>query len=867
MKYAEVILPLPLAGTFIYCVPDVMENAISVYCRVVVPFGKKHYYTGIVAEIYDDKPEKSGKYQDIKEIFALLDEKPVVRPYQLRFWRWIASYYLCSIGEVFRGALPSGLKPESQTIVTINPEYETDERLKPNEQKILDAFSSHKGLSVSDLVRASGLKNVFPPVNSLLKKGAIEIHESLKQRFKEKTETYVCLAGNIRKDEDLNVTLTLLARAKQQEKLLLDYLLFSGIVSVQDDATAAPAGNADVEKHPDEGIPHDEKKTPGEFKFEWNGQTPVFVLKKKLLAYSGVKSTVLNVLLKRGIFVAEERAASRIVSPDTSLREVVTLSGTQQEAYEEVKKSFETKDIALLYGAASSGKTEIYIRMISDMLAEGRQVLYLLPEIAITTQITDRLQQVFGSRFLAYHSGFSDNERVEIWTHLLQTDEPVVVLGIRSSIFLPFARLGLIIVDEEHESSYKQQDPAPRYHARNVAMMLAIEHGGKVLLGSATPSLESYLWALNGKYGMIALNSRCENGWLPQIDIVNVRDLRRKKRMKDSLFSPLLREKIEDALSKGEQVLLFQNRRGFAPSIACRTCGNIPHCVHCDVCLTYHKQLHRLTCHYCGYSIPLPSRCPSCGGAELNMQGFGTEKVEEEIRTLFPSAKTARLDTDTTRTQNAYRRILNDFEEGETQILIGTQMVAKGLDVENVSVVGILNVDSLMNIPDFRADERAFQMMLQMMLQMSGRTGRRHKRGIVILQTSQSEDHPLLQRVRNFDYPGMAQLQLKERFVFRYPPYTRLIMIVLRSRHEGVLDQIADGYSVKLKSMLGEGVSNPIYPPVTRVQALFIRKIMLKTDLSRSVSDTRKVLETVSSEMRAHPLFKQIILHYDVDPL
>ncbi|MDR0698510.1 MAG: primosomal protein N' [Tannerella sp.] len=852
MKYVEVILPLPLAGTFIYCVPDVMENAISVYVRVVVPFGKKHYYTGIVAEIYDYKPGKSDNYQEIKEIFALLDEKPVVRAYQLRLWQWISSYYLCSIGEVFRGALPSGLKPESQTIVTINPEYEVEERLKPNEQKILGAFSSHRGLSVSDLERISGLKNVFPLINSLLEKGAIEINESLKQRFKDKMETYVCLAGNIRNEEDLNVVLALLVRAKQQEKLLLDYLILSGVVSVWDGTNAVPVagtlsalvGNVD------------------ELKVKLNGTTPVFVLRKRLLAYSGVRPAVLNVLLKRGIFVAEERAVSRIVSSDISMREVVTLSETQQKAYEDIKKSFETKDIALLYGVASSGKTDIYIRMISDMLTEGRQALYLLPEIAIAAQVTDRLQRVFGSRLLVYHSGFSDNERVEIWNRLLQTDEPIVVLGIRSSIFLPFARLGLIIVDEEHDASYKQQESAPRYHARNVAMMLALEHGGKVLLGSATPSLESYLWALNGKYGMVELNNRYGNGRFPQIEVVNVRDLRRKKRMRDTLFSPLLCEKIQEALSKGEQVILFQNRRGFAPLVVCRTCGDVPHCVNCDVCLTYHKQLHRLVCHYCGYSIPLSSKCPSCGSMELKMQGFGTEKVEEEIRTLFPSAKTARLDTDTARTRNAYRRILNDFEEGETQILIGAQMVSKGFDFENVSVAGMLNVDGLMNIPDFRAYERAFQMILQ----VSGRTGRRDKRGTVILQTSQSEDHPLLQMARNFDYSGMAQVQLKERFIFRYPPYTRLIMIVLRSRNEDVLDQIADRYSAELKSRFGDCVSNPVYPPVTRVQTLFIRKIMLKMDLSVSVSDTRKVLETVYEEMQHHPLFKQVILHYDVDP-
>jgi primosomal protein N' (replication factor Y) len=854
MKYAEVILPLPPVGTFTYRIPDAMGGIIFVYCRVVVPFGKKHYYTGIVAEIYDGKPGKPDEYQEIKEIFALLDEKPAIRPYQLHFWRWISSYYLCSAGEVFRAALPAGLKPESQTMITVNPTYEAERQLKPNEQKILDAFTSSAGLSVLDLERITGLKNVFPPVKSLLEKGAVEINESLKQGFKDKTETYVCLAGNVcSREEELTDVLVSLARARQQEKLLLDYLALSGIVSTPEgDRDVTPVNDADA----------GEKQASGEFDFRWNGIAPVFVSKKKLLAYSGVNPAVLNALVKRGIFVAEERTVSRIVSPDTDTGAVASLSEAQQKAYGDIKKSFETKNITLLYGVTSSGKTEIYIRLISDVLSEGRQALYLLPEIAVTTQVTERLRLVFGRRLLVYHSGFSDNERVEIWTRLLQTDEPVVVLGIRSSVFLPFARLGLVIVDEEHESSYKQQDPAPRYHARNVAMMLALEHGGKVLLGSATPSLESYLWALNGKYGMVELNSRYGNGRLPEIDVVNVRDLRRKKRMKDTLFSPLLREKIEDALSKGEQVILFQNRRGFAPLIICRTCGNIPHCVHCDVSLTYHKQLYRLVCHYCGYSIPLPSKCPSCGSPELKMQGFGTEKVEEEIRALFPSAKIARLDTDTARTRNAYRRILTDFEEGRTQILTGTQMVSKGFDFENVSVAGILNVDGLMNIPDFRAYERAFQMMLQ----LSGRAGRRDRRGTVVLQTSQSEDHPLLQMVRTFDYPGMARVQLQERCTFRYPPYTRLIMIVLRSRNEDVLDQIADRYSAALKAMLGNGVSDPICPPVTRVQTLFVRKIMLKMELSVSVSDTRNALESVYAEMRQHPLFRQIILHYDVDP-
>jgi primosomal protein N' (replication factor Y) len=820
MKYAEIIIPLPLAGMFTYRIPDEMERVISVYCRVVVPFGSKHYYTGIVARIHDEKPANDHA---VKDLFVLPDERTVVRPSQLRLWQWMSSYYLCPVGEVFRAAFPAGLKPDSTTMVTVRQDAEAEAPLKAGEQKVLDAFTSPAvPLSVADLERITGLKNVLPQISSLLEKGAIEVSESLKQGFRDKTETYVCLAANVRGEKDLNAVLASLApSARQQEKLLLDYLALGGCA------------------------------------------TSDGVLKKTLLARSGTGPSVLNALVRRGVFTVERRTVSRIVLPDAGVyrREPAAppLSEAQQKAYEDIKKSFETKDITLLHGTTSSGTTEIYIRMIHDVLSEGRQALYLLPEIAITTQVAERLQQVFGARLLVYHSGRSDNERVEIWNRLLRADEPAVVLGIRSSVFLPFARLGLVIVDEEHDASYKQQDPAPRYHARNVAMMLAAEHGGKVLLGSATPSLESWLWALNGKYGMVELRSR--TGMLPVIEVVDVRDLRRKKRMKDTSFSPLLCEKIEEAFSKGEQVVLFRNRRGFAPLVTCGACGKTPHCVDCDVSLTYHKQLHRLVCHYCGYSIPLPSRCPSCGREEMKMQGFGTEKVEEEIGALFPSAKIARLDTDTTRARDAYRRILTDFKDGKTQILIGTQMISKGFDFERVSVAGILNADGLMNIPDFRASERAFQMMLQVSLHAGGRD----RRGFVVLQTSQS-GNPLLRMVRDFDYRGMAQVQLQERHAFRYPPYTRLIMIVLRSRREDVLDRVAELYAAGLKAVLGDCVSNPVYPPVTRIRTLFVRKIMLKMDLSASVSATRKALETVHAEMQRNPLFRQIILHYDVDP-
>ena len=485
----------------------------------------------------------------------------------------------------------------------------------------------------------------------------------------------------------------------------------------------------------------------------------------------------------------------------------------------------------------------------------------MLPEIAITTQITERLAKLFGDKLLVYHSKFSDNERVEVWNRLLHTGEPMLVLGVRSSLFLPFKDLGLIIIDEEHENTYKQQDPAPRYHARNAALVLAGMHGAKTLLGSATPSIDSYFNATTGKYGLVELTTRYGDRLMPEILTADIKELRRKKIMKDTLFSPVLVEKLSEALGKGEQVILFQNRRGFAPVIECKECGWVPHCVNCDVSLTYHKFRNELVCHYCGYKIQSPHQCPECQSPELRTMGFGTEMVEEEIATLFPSAKVERLDFDTARTRTAYERIIADFEKGKTQILIGTQMLSKGLDFGNVSVVGILNADSLMNFPDFRAHERAFQLMVQ----VSGRAGRRDKRGTVVLQTSQP-DHPLIRMVERFAYKEMVRLQLGERSMFRYPPYYRLIVIVLRSRNDSILQELSVLYAENLRRRLGERVLGPVTPPITRVQTLHIRKIVLKIEIAAAIAPVREILESVHTEMQRYLPFKQLIVHYDVDP-
>ncbi|MGM9796736.1 MAG: primosomal protein N' [Parabacteroides sp.] len=748
MRYAEVILPLPLANSYTYRIPDELESLVAPGCRVMVYFGKRRCYTALVWELHDREPQEA---QSVKDIYALVDATPVVRPLQLRFWQWIASYYICRLGDVYKAAIPSaqGFFPKRQCFVRLAAAYRQEERLL----QLLD-----------------GLK-----------------------------------------------------RAKKQEQLLLRFI----------DLTQAL-------------VPGSAAEMP----------------RKALLEQCDTSSAVLDGLLKRGVLEVYEkeveRQRNRLEPKETAMK---PLSEAQTQAFAEVQAVFREKSVCLLRGVTSSGKTEIYAHLIAEELRQGRQVLYLLPEIAITTQIMERLERCFGDRLLVYHSKFSDNERAEVWNRLLHDEEPVVVLGVRSSLFLPFSRLGLIIVDEEQETSYKQQDPAPRYHARNAAIVLANLHGGKTLLGSATPSIDSYFNATTGKYGLVELNTRYGDCRMPEILTVNTRELRRKRIMKDTLFSPLLVEKMQAALAQGEQVILFQNRRGFAPMVECRQCGWVPHCVNCDVSLTYHKAYQTLTCHYCGYTMRFPLRCPDCESEELRLQGFGTEQVEEEVARLFPEAKVGRLDLDTARTRSAYERIIAEFERGKTQILIGTQMLSKGLDFGRVSVVGILSADSLMNFPDFRAHERAYQLMVQ----VSGRAGRRERPGVVVLQTSQP-DHPLIGMVQRFAYQEMVRMQLAERSQFRYPPYYRLIVIVLRGKQETVVQEMARLYADKLRDRLGDRVLGPVTPPIHRIQTLFLRQIVIKIEIAAGIAPLRALLEEVQQSMQAMPAFRSLLLHYDVDP-
>lgn len=817
-KFVDVIVPLPIASQYTYSLPEGMEASIQPGCRIIVPFGPKKFYTGIVTKVHETAPEA----YETKDISEVLDSRPVLLGQQFSFWKWLADYYLCTLGDVYKAALPSGMKLESETLVEYNPDFVASEPLPPREQRILDLLSADPEQCVTQLEKASGMKNLLPVIKSLLEKEAICIKEEIKRSYKPRTEVRVRLTEALQNEHHLHIQFDLLARAPKQQAILMKYLELSG----------------------------------------WNaeGKNIREVSKKELLDASGQTQSVFKSLVDKQILETYLHEIGRLTGDHAETVPLHTLSPAQQRAFYEILTSFQTKNVCLLHGVTASGKTEIYIHLIEEVLKAGKQVLYLLPEIALTTQITERLRRVFGKRLGVYHSKFPDAERVEIWQKQLTEQGYDVILGVRSSVFLPFRRLGLVIVDEEHETSYKQQDPAPRYHARNAAIMLASMYGAKTLLGTATPSLESYYHARNGKYGLVELAERHQQIQLPHIELVDIKELARKKRM-TAQFSPLLLQKIREALEQKEQVILFQNRRGFAPMIECRTCGWVPRCKNCDVSLTYHKGLHQLTCHYCGYTYAVPTSCPACGGVELMNRGFGTEKIEDDIKQIFPEAKVARMDLDTTRTRTAYERIINDFEEGKTDILIGTQMISKGLDFDRVSVVGILNADSMMNYPDFRSYERAFQLMAQ----VAGRAGRKNKQGLVVLQTK-SPENPLIHQIMANDYARLYQEQMEERNLFKYPPFYRLIYVYLKHRKEDILNQAADLMAAHLRQGMGERILGPDKPPVARIQSLFIRKIVIKIEQEASMSKVRRYLTQVQRTLIEDERFRSLMVYYDVDP-
>ena len=817
-KYVDVIVPLPIASQYTYSVPAELEESVQEGCRVVVSFGQKKFYTAIVTKVHYVAPEN----YETKDVEEVLETSPVILPTQFRFWEWLSTYYLCTLGDVYKAAMPSGMKLESETLVAYNEEFEATVPLPKNEQRILDLLNDDKEQCVTQLQKASGLKSILPIIKRLLEKQAIFVKEDLKRNYKPRTEARVRLTEAYSTEHALRELFDNLGRAKKQLSLLMKYIELSGWM-----------GTASTLKE---------------------------VSKKDLLDKTGASVSILNSLVEKGVLETYYYEIGRL---DKSIKGTLSLNPlnvAQESAFTAIRNSFQEKSVCLLHGVTSSGKTEIYIHLIEEVLRKGQQILYLLPEIALTTQITERLKRVFGHRLGVYHSKFPDAERVEIWKKQLTDESYDIILGVRSSIFLPFKRLGLIIVDEEHENTYKQQEPAPRYHARSAAIMLASMYGAKVLLGTATPSVESYFNARKGKYSLVQLKERYKEIRLPHIELVDIKELTRQKRMKGP-FSPVLVKEIRSALDRKEQVILFQNRRGFAQMIECRTCGWIPKCKNCDVSLTFHKRLNQLTCHYCGYTQSVAASCPACGGVELLNRGIGTERIEEDIQLTFPDVRVARMDLDTTRSRTAYEKIIADFEQGKTDILIGTQMISKGLDFNHVNVVGILNADTMLNYPDFRSYERAFQLMAQ----VAGRAGRKDKQGLVILQTK-SPELPVISQVLNNDYEQLYEDQLAERQVFRYPPFYRLIYVYLKHRKEDVLEQAAEMAATLLRTGLGNRVLGPDKPPIARIQTLFIKKIMIKVELTASMTKVRDYLKGVQRTLSEDARFRSLIVYYDVDP-
>ncbi len=755
MMYADVILPVPLQGLFTYTVPEGMT--VGEGMRVLVGFGRSKTYVGLVARVHHVKPQG----YEVKPIQQQIDQQPMVTPQQLQLWHWISDYYLSPIGEVYKTALPSGLKAEDG--------------------------------------------------------------------YKPKTETYIRLTEQYRHVAALHIALNVLARAKKQLEAFTCYLELSHWDLVEDDDPCLKV---------------------------------VEVTREELMNASQASAETIRQLEKRQLLETYEVEVGRLNHGGSYCPELIKpLTEPQQDAYNAILMQMMKKNVTLLHGVTGSGKTEIYIHLIQQALERKEQVLYLLPEIALTVQIMQRLQRIFGDRLGIYHSRYSDNERVEIWQKQLSQNPYDVILGARSAVMLPFQRLGLVIVDEEHETSYKQQDPAPRYHARSAAIVLAQMAGAKVLLGTATPSLESYHNAKTGKYGLVELKERYKGMELPEIQVVDTADLQRRKMMAGP-FSPLLLMRVREALERGEQAILFQNRRGFAPMIECHQCGWVPTCQHCDVKLTLHRQLNQLTCHYCGAVYQVPTQCPCCGDTDLRTHGYGTEKIEEQVREAFPEARISRMDLDTTRTRNGYERIISDFGAGRTNILIGTQMISKGLDFDKVSVVGIVNADGMLNQPDFRAYEHAFMMMSQ----VAGRAGRKGRRGLVILQTKQ-KDLPVISQVVRNDYMALYKSLIAERQAFHYPPYYRLVYVYLRHRQDGVVQTAATELGNQLHQWFGGRVLGPDKPSVAKVKQQNIRKLVLKLENGLDMKKVRKYLLLAQSQILADKRYSSLTVYYDVDPL
>ena len=822
---ADVVLPLPLAETYTYRIPEMLADRVKVGCRLVVPFGAKRIYSAIVVNVRYGESEI-----ELKDAMEVLDDGAVVLPEQLELWRWIADYYLCTMGEVYKAALPGGLKLESESVVVFNPDYAAGQTLTKNEQHVLDIMEHVREQRVLDLQKVVEVKNVLPILKSLLEKGALVIREELKRNYKPRTVNIVRLTTEFFSEERLDKLFEELRKAQRQQDLLLRYLELSKAKAAL--TLKNPQLLVEVEKQ-------------------------VLMENQSEAAFRGLRD--------RGVLEVCEKQISRLnpVSVSSSFSHFLnfSFSDAQQLAYDEIQESFKEHDTCLLHGVTSSGKTEIYIRLIEEQLKQGRQVLYMLPEIVLTAQLVERLKRVFGERLGVYHSKYPDAERVEVWQKQLSDAPYDIIVGVRSSVFLPFQRLGLIIVDEEHESSFKQQEPAPRYHARNVALVLAHNAGAKTLLGTATPSLESYYNAQMGRYAMVTLAERFGQVKLPRIEVVDLRDRRHRKEMVGPFSTDLIRA-MREALERREQIILFQNRRGYAPQLECNTCGWVPRCTKCDVALTMHRDTRKMTCHYCGSTYEIPDRCPNCQGQELMTMGYGTERIEDDIQRIFPNARVGRMDLDTTRSRTAYENLLADFQRGRTDILVGTQMVTKGLDFERVSVVGILNADTMLNMPDFRSYERSFQMLSQ----VAGRAGRRNRQGLVILQTK-SPDLPVVQQVITNDYEGLYRDQMEERKAFNYPPYSRLVNIIIKHRDANTVVRMSMEMANLLRRVFGNRVLGPDTPAISRIQLMYIRRLVLKIEATASMAEARKRLRQLQQYLLQLPQYRSAQIVYDVDPV
>ena len=811
--FIEAVLPLAVPKPFTYAVNEAEHAFLQNGMRVAVPFGRNKIYTGLVVGKHQNPPQL---YQ-AKEIHQILDETPLVTETQLAHWQWVANYYMCSIGEVYKSAMPSGFLLESETIITSRGEFDPQqEELTDDEYLVYEALQKQSALKVQEVVSILNKKTILPTINRLIAKNAVSLQEEISEKYKPKTIRYIRMQPELLREEALAELMELLSRAQKQREAVMQY-----------------------------------------FQLQASEKKPISV---KKLTDSGITAATIKSLVDKEIFEEYHLEEDRVQFEGDS-DAGFGLSPKQQQAFDEIKSSFENKDATLLHGITSSGKTEIYIRLIEGYIAQGKQVLYLLPEIALTTQLVIRLTAYFGNQVAVFHSKYSNNERVETWQQVLAaSDKAKVVIGARSALFLPFQDLGLIIIDEEHEPTFKQQDPAPRYHARDAAIVLANSHKAKVLLGSATPAIETYYNATHGKYGYVELRERYGNVMPPEIVLIDLKDKYKRKQMTGH-FSDELIEAIAETLSNGKQVILFQNRRGYSPWVECMSCGHVPQCPQCDVSLTYYKYKNQLRCHYCGYNIANPTHCHQCHSPDLSTKGFGTEQIELELKTLFPDKNSWRMDQDTTRGKHGYEKLIDSFKNREIDILVGTQMLAKGLHFDNVALVGILNADNMLYQPDFRAFERAYQMMVQ----VAGRAGRKDVRGKVLIQTY-NPLHNIIRQVTDNDYEGMYKEQVYERHNFKYPPFYRLVRLTLKHKdYEKVRDAALWLYNV-LSQHLGVPVLGPEEPGINRIRNEYIRTIMVKIPQTAALGATKKAIEKALASFEAIPQYRPVRVTANADP-